>query len=279
LYYCTNTAQVGGLLFPAGVRLCYRSLDGGMAWDAGRVLLQKPASHFPQCQGVGEQFDSLDGYYPTADAQGRLYLIIRCGPTTESIGVDAPPSTAYVLRSDDEMATWHQVGVAPALPTGYGLAGKGPFKEELRADHDGNLYLVRGTQGPSDGLYLTVSGDRGVTWTAPRKMLVPGTHLAASPTWQVAVGSPGHAAVAYAGSSSAPPCAPSSSSCGDLSMYLVETSNALSPAPVFRGAALNGPGDRTAYQLAGKDFTDVTIGPDAVARAVFPGGYVGWLGR
>ena len=274
LYYCTNTGQVGGLVFPAGARVCYESLDGGVTWDSGRPLLLKPGGNFLQCNGQGEWFDSLDGYYPTADAAGRLYLEIRCSPTHENFGGPLP-STAYILRSDDEMASWTLVGEAPPLPHDYGLSGN-PYKEELRADADGNLYLVRGTGSPSNALYLWISRDGGVTWSDSVKLSIPGTQLSNDPMWQIAVGAPGHLVVDYAATGVGASCV-SQTECPNLDMYLVETNNALSDDVLFRGARLNDPDDHTHYMLAGSDYTDVSIGPDGVARAAYPGGYIGWL--
>ena len=275
LYYCTNTAQVGGLVFFAGTRVCYTSGDGGTSWEGPRILLQKPTGHFPECGGLGEQFDSLDGSYPTADAEGRLYLLVRCGVQTESLA-GPTPSTAYVLRSDDEMATWTNLGEAPPLPSGYGTMGSA-YKEELRSDPAGNLYLVRGTQDPTYALYLWVSTDHGATWANPRVITIPGSHLAASPMWQIAVGAPGRLFVDYTGSAVLPPCPASSSGCTGVSMYLTVTDNALAADVAFEGAALNTSRDHTSYFFPGGDFTDVVTGPDGLARAAFPGGYVGWL--
>ncbi|TMA24138.1 MAG: hypothetical protein E6J87_24385 [Deltaproteobacteria bacterium] len=276
LYYCTNTAQAGGLEFLAGARVCYKSVDGGATWDAGRTLLLKPVGNFLECAGQGEMFDSLDGSYPTADPSGRLYLLIRCGVETENFAGPPPIDSAYIVRSDDEMATWTQVGQPPPLPPGYGTSGI-PYKEELRADADGNLYLVRGTGSPTNALYLWVSRDGGATWSGQRQLSIPGTALSDDPMWQLALGSPGRLAVNYAGTQgSSNPCS-GATSCSDLNMYLVETDNALDPNVVFRGAALNDPNDHTSYMLGGSDFSDVTIGPDSVFRAAFPGGHIGWL--
>src|SRR5439155_8246162 len=135
---------------------------------------------------------------------------------------------------------WTQVGQPPPLPPGYGTSGI-PYKEELRADADGNLYLVRGTGSPTNALYLWVSRDGGATWSGQRQLSIPGTALSDDPMWQLALGSPGRLAVNYAGTQgSSNPCS-GATSCSDLNMYLVETDNALDPNVVFRGAALNDP--------------------------------------
>jgi hypothetical protein len=115
-----------------------------------------------------------------------------------------------------------------------------------------------------------VSRDRGLTWTPPQQINLPGTRIVNEPLWQVSVGEPGHLVVDYAGTQGAGP---------DLNAYLVETTNALADHPVFRGAALNDPnGDwHEPYALGSEDYTDVEIGPDGIARAAFPRGKVGYL--
>ncbi|MDT7547757.1 MAG: repeat-like domain [Actinomycetota bacterium] len=270
LYWCTNTSVVGGVVFPFGVRMCFTSHDGAATWDTGRILLNKPVASFPECIGRGELFDALDAYYPTADASGRLYMIVRCGPTDEYVSGPPTANPAFIVTSDDEMATWTKVADAPALPAGYGSPAGVAYKEEMRADRDGNLYLVRGTGTPTGTLHLWVSKDGGRHWSTDRTISLPGTHSVDAPLWQIAVGEPGHLVVDYAGTQGSSP---------NLNAYLIDTTTALSADPVFRGAVLNDPRGKVhlVNQLAAYDYTDVEIGPDGLARAAFPFGLVGSL--
>jgi hypothetical protein len=270
LYWCTNSSLFGGIVFPAGVRVCFKSLDGGSSWDLGRILLNKAAANFPDCTGRGEMFDALDAYYPTVDGAGRLYMIVRCGPTTEYIGGPPTSNPAFIVTSGDEMATWQKVADAPPLPSGYGVPAGDAYKEELRADRDSNLYLVRGTGVPNGSLHVWTSKDGGSHWSPDRTITMPGTRSVEAPLWQIAVGAPGHLAVDYAGTQG---------SSSALNAYLVETTSALSDRPVFRGAVLNDPAGTVhlVNQLGAYDYTDVAIGPDEVARAAYPFGLVGNL--
>jgi hypothetical protein len=200
------------------------------------------------------------------DAKGTIYLPRGwCGEP-------------YLAISKDEGDTWTRIKVADK-PLPYDPAN-GAWANDSGAavDAQGNLYYtwVADDYHP----YLTISRDRGKTWTKPVDILPPGVIRTQNPS--IDVGSPGKIAIAFLGSqqqASAPGAQVT------WSGYITESADALAANPTFYAAPVDDPNGNPLWKgecgssiRCGNmgDFYEVRIGPDGLPRAAFvnscPGG-------
>lgn len=132
----------------------FRSADGGVTWSAPELLpLTLPN------RTLGGHFDPVVAH----DRTGIAYLAV-VGNTL--VG----HTTIAVYRSTDDGRTW----------TGHDvIGGRGSLNDKpwIAVDtsggpNDGSVYLAWIDTSGSEigGLYLSVSRDRGITWSAPRKI-------------------------------------------------------------------------------------------------------------
>ena len=221
-------------IFGAGGRACHRTLDGGTTWT---LAANPPAGGDP----VG---DNSSGPH-----RGSLWMVASAL---------VPGGDANLARSDDEAATWPIV-LNPADGTPVTVPGGG----ELRVDTAGNLYAFHGRM-------MRISQDYGVTWTAPLDMTAPDARGRSIGQSAVAVGAPGHVAVAYL-------VARTDGSGSDG--FITVTHDALkadgtpNPDALFYASTVNSP-DRqliTAGAAAGgrDDYISVDVGPDGTPWAAF----------
>jgi len=233
-YWCGNNA-----LFVYVGRECWRSLDGGLSWSFASVLFTRGPSQRPECGGNEEQFNDGDGNYPEAAPDGSLYVMVVCGGNT------------FLARSTDEAATWPIVRV-------HGTPLTIPAADELRVDASGNFYAVH---KDGDRLLLSVSRDRGLTWSPPVNVVAPdATRL---DQWFVAVGKPGQVAFAYlAGDGNGP---------GYEALHTM-TKDGLAGQPTFLSAIGNDPAhplNASTGQPAKDDFIGVDLAPDGSAWGAY----------
>ncbi len=184
LYFCANT-NVGFVSPVIAGRLCFRSLDGGTTWDRGAVLFTGAAPQHTECNGQGEVYSAIDGYYPQAAPDGSLYVMVACAGST------------YLARSTDEAMTFPILRgqTAPVtLPVPSPQLGGIGGSPELRITRDGTFLLAY-----QDGnkLMLRLSHTRGITWSKPVDVTAPG--VAGIKMWSLAVSPRGDAAFAYLG--------------------------------------------------------------------------------
>jgi hypothetical protein len=183
-YFCANT-NVGFVSPVIAGRLCFRSLDGGATWDREATLFTGAVPQHAECNGQGEVYSAIDGYYPQAAPDGSLYVMVACAGTT------------YLARSTDEAATFpilrgQSAPLTLPVPTpGPGDVGGTP---ELRILGDGTFLL-----GYQDGnrLLLLLSHTRGVTWSKPIDVTAPG--VTGVKQWSFAANGRGDIAFAYLG--------------------------------------------------------------------------------
>src|SRR3954449_10716064 len=183
-YFCANT-NVGFVSPVIAGRLCFRSLDGGATWDRGATLFTGAAPQHSECNGQGEVYSAIDGYYPQAAPDGSLYVMVACAGKT------------YLARSIDEAATFPlvpgQTGpvTLPVATPGPGSVGGTP---ELRITDDGTFVLAY-QQG--NKLMLRISSNRGVTWGKALDATAPG--VAEVKQWAFAVSGRGDVSFGYLG--------------------------------------------------------------------------------
>ncbi len=218
VYLCSNLND-----FSASNLWCYRSLDGGHSFAVTGGFPDPPPR--PDC---GTEHAARPG---AVGVDGDLYFpVYQCGDLSVAI-------------SRDEGTTWQLVHVAESPVQDL-------YISSLAADDQGNLYLawIAGDGGAGGGSapgapnpategilgegtpMLSLSRDRGATWSAPAALAPPGT------------GSARHIAVTAEGSGQVAVSFLASADGGShLNGYLAETPNALAPAPLWWAASLNDP--------------------------------------
>ncbi len=239
--------------------ICQKSLDGGQTWIAtGQGFFGSPIGTHPQCDGETESPNFSPWAAP--DPQGRLYELLFCAGRT------------YLMRSEDEGATWPIVAQVPFVIPNVGPGQTG--SAELRSDAEGNLYLAWANPGnPNPNgpytpgkVYLAISRDGGLSWGPALSVLAPGvqgirTHFG----FDVSV--PGHVALSYLGMTAGR---------GGFDGYITETSDALARRPMFWSAVVNDPsqvpldnGSKGSSNGLGLDYVSVSIGPGGTPWASF----------
>jgi hypothetical protein len=217
-----------------------RSLDGGETWTSvsGSTLPLKPVDN-----GCPEGEWVIYGSGVTTP-DGALYLgLRRC--TRLGIAVSRDQGESWTVSDVPGARLVAYAGIF----SHYSLFNL-MVAEPLATDSDGNLYAVWNDE--QDALQLSVSRDQAVTWSAPLAIAPPGvphTVFAAAATR-----APGVLAVAFYGSDD---------DRKTFNAYVVETQNALEPAPTFWGARLNSPKDPPLFS-EGFDlgYRDVLTGGD-----------------
>jgi hypothetical protein len=199
-----------------------KSTDGGVTWAE--------AGGFPI--GLAANNCSLTDYIlfgaSTVTADGTIRIAgRRC-------------TKVAIATSSDEGKTWSVADVPNTKLIAGGTTASIPFNpnyvltQPITADDQGNLYVIY----PDDKnlLRLTVSRDKGKTWSTPVVISAPNikrTHLAS-----MTVKEPGKIAIAYYGSES-------DKQSGSYSAYVAESSNAFSAKPAFKSQMINAPSDPT----------------------------------
>ena len=276
VYFCANT-NVGFVSPVIGGRLCFRSLDGGDSFAQASVLFSGSAPQHAECGGQGENYSAIDGYYPQAAPDGRLYVMVACGGVT------------YLARSDDEATSFpvlHAQGKAVTLPVPATQPGDIGGTPELRIGKDGT-FLLAYLQGSK--LLVRLSSTRGVTWSKPLDVTPPG--VTAIKQWSFAASADSDFAIAFLGRRHGQ---------STWDAYLTSGRNVLAgirsaKGPVFYAGQLNPPKRPLLYgdsvqgsgylsgpggvnvlfpppfnnQMMGNDFIGAAIGPDGTPWGSF----------
>jgi BNR repeat protein len=202
VYYCAN-AQDG----EESVLVCHRSRDGGSSWE---LTGSTPDPVPPQPGCSPEELRSTRGGEVGPD--GVLYFpTYSCDDRTLGLAV-----------SRDQGDTWSRSKALEAEIQDL-------YPPALAIDTDGTLYVAWRGEG---GLpYLTVSTDRGESWSAPKMIAPPGVN--AMRRLGIVAREPGHIVVAYLASTDG----------GDsYDAYMTESRNAADAEPTFWSAVVNDPG-------------------------------------
>lgn len=253
VYYCANLQDNGPHLV-----YCYRSLDGGKSFaQVGGFPNGSPP---PSCQ------DTLDAPRGRAvGPSGTVYMIVdRCD---EGVALST---------SHDEGDSWTQTPVSRTVVESLPVTS-------LAVDRHETLYAAW-TDAADHLPYVTYSRDRGRTWGRPAMVAAPGVNRIDARTLAIAVDRPGHAAIAYSGSTNGG---------RTYNGYLAESSDALARKPIWWSASVNDPAhplERGAPSTLYGDrewFSTVEFGADGTPWAGFhcvrtercPGNRVGMVGR
>ena len=266
VYRCTiNTLALAGL---STTSTCQRSLDGGRAWlPPGAPAFVTPADALP---------DYCDGAlgHGIVDDTGRVWL---------PKGLCGQPWLAW---SDDEGLSWERVQVAS---TGMNRnAGNYPGHEAgVGVDPAGMVYYFWVAE---DRLpYLSISDDRGASWSAPLMVAPPGLIETTLP--ELTVGGTGKIAFVYLGSTNSPgqPWPMHECDIGECideypplpeyddttwNGYIGVSFDASAPEPTFYTAAVNAPDAPLVRGICEAvrcpsvgDFLDIRIAPDGTPWA------------
>lgn len=233
VYYCFNRVLDSS---------CSRSLDGG------RTFLPAGAPAFLGYEpGGGGEYEGLCGGlhgHVAADAQGRLYMPKgHCG-------------TPYLAVSEDGGLTWTRTAVSDAIPT-----ARGYLTEHLSVavDDAGTVYFTWWDDRHLP--WLAVSRDHGRTFEQPMMVAPPGVAEVNFPV--VTAGAAGHIAIHFPGTTDAR----QDNERRPWNSYIVMSTNADEPAPVFLAAMANDPadpvhrGDCTGRCAGMYDFLDIVVSP------------------
>lgn len=231
LYFCFNRVADSS---------CVRSADGGL------TSVPTAPAFFGSDPAAGPVCGGLTGHL-AADSEGRIYLPKgHCG-------------LPWIARSDDGGNSWTRVRIAGHTPMA-------DHEVSIAIDTADNIYAVW-----QDGTYrlpfLSVSRDRGQTWSTPIAFAPPGVHEVNFPT--IVAGDPGRIAVLFPGSESED----WEDETRPWNLYVVMSVNALDDNPTFTWTTANdskdpvhrgacGPGRCDAADGGSMfDFLDIQVSP------------------
>ena len=226
--------------------------------------------------------------FPLSTSGGGVVVLPRddicrvwCAPTARRLATMWPKHSKIpvtrrtvlgIAISRDEGATWtHQTIALTQIQNIY--------IQSTAVDADGNLYIA--WTGPSTLPYLTISRDRGNTWSTPIPLAAPGVQQVR--TVAIAARRPGEIALAYQGTTDGT----------NFNGYITSTRDALAKRPIYWSATVNDPaeplvngsdsqtfGDRILYltNVIGSDGS-VWAGFHCAKTAACPGQRLGVMGR
>jgi hypothetical protein len=199
----------------------FRTHDDGDSWQ-GPVVVSPDAADItdpanPDCGLVGSQQVAPA---PAVGHQGEVYLVWQHGPTFDIDGIASKTSRIAFARSLDGghtfsapqfLATFNNMRENP--PVGYGknrMNDQPRIAVATRGANRGRIYVtfyqaeqpvtsaVTAQSAVSSDIYITWSDDRGVTWTAPKRVTTPVPATGLKRFWPtVAVQPGGEVVVAY----------------------------------------------------------------------------------
>jgi hypothetical protein len=216
LYFSTPTPiSTPAIIVNPKSQAVLKSTDGGQSWnEVGGFSINAKENGCPASEYVlwGDGAVAPDG---TVYIGGR-----RCNQFGVSI-------------SQDEGKTWNVINVPGSKLITYKFVTNVPFNPNyimptpLTIDSAGNVYAVWPDE--KDLLRLSISKDKGKTWTTPVVISDPKVAHVIYPA--ITVKKPGTIAIAYYGSADGK----------QFNGYMAESVNALSGMPVFKSQTINDP--------------------------------------
>jgi hypothetical protein len=257
VYYCANAGEVP--LGDQSFLVCQKSLDGGttFAFVGGTPDQVPPAS---QCG--------------TVVRETRPGIVGRDGVLYFPQDVCGQGTRLRLAVSADEGRTWQ---TRPVFDTTI----QDLYPPAIAVDADNDLYLA--WKGAGGLPYLTVSRDRGASWSAPLEVGAPG--VTEIRRLAVTAREPGHAAISYLGSTDGGTT---------FNAYITESRDAHAANPTFWSAPVNNPAAAPVALGSNSEtfgdriqFLNEMIGADGTPWAAFhcartalcPGQRVGIAGR
>lgn len=214
---------------------CGRSHDGGVTF----VPTRDPA--FLGVNEDGELCGGLHGHL-AADSTGRIFL-----PKGHC---DFP----WVAISEDGGDTWTRVKISGHIPMPH-------HEVSVAVDASDNLYAVY-WDARWRLPFLSVSTDHGRTWSTPLMIAPPGVHEVNFPT--IAAGDAGRIAITFPGTT----VKGTNDSTRPWNSYVLVSTNALDPDPLFVWTTANDPADPVHRGDCGPgrcggmlDFLDIQVSP------------------
>jgi hypothetical protein len=190
--------------------------------------------------------------------------------------VDRCDEGVALSTSHDEGQGWKQTPISGAVTENMPVTS-------LAVDGEGTLYVA--WTSASDHLpYVTISRDRGASWSRPALVAAPGVNRIDGRTLAIAVDRPGRVGLAYSGSTD---------NGATYNGYMGESDDARVADPVWWSASVNDPahpllrGAPSSLYGDREWFSEVTFGSDGTAWAGFhcvrtdlcPANRVGMVGR
>ena len=224
----------GGPHAPTGPATIYETQNSGLC-NGGLLQLNRSVDDGVTFLPVGVVNSDLSqfGYVADAAVQGAVESRMAVDQTTGAIYVawatqaiqdttNASTRLLLIGRSTDGGATWTNTLVY-AGPVGTSIANLFPV---LALDNGGNVYAAFSTQlaGSLAGVYLTVSTDRGSTWSAVQRVS-PADQTAVFPA--IAAGDNGRVDFTWIGT----PATSVSDPSAQWNIYFAQSRNASSGSP------------------------------------------------
>lgn len=214
-----------------GLRQVHRSLDGGKTW----ALMHNPASVTTE---AGAGFAAPDGTlyfdYPEFIGFDPKRILNETYPFKPG-----NLCRAMIAVSEDFGETWRQEAI-PGSQMCLSMTGQ----QRVTADKAGTVYALW-TDDRDNQVYLVVSRDKARTWSAPVKVMPPGTTFN-NGNANIIAGEPGHVLISALNTSAVEnPRRWIVSGYGVWNAYVSESFNADSSAPTFRSANIDPPDDAT----------------------------------
>lgn len=214
-----------------GVRLVYRSLDGGETW----TRMENPASVTTEAgAGVAAPDGTVYFDYPEFIGFDPARILNRIYPFDPG-----NLCRAMIAVSEDFGVTWRQEAIPDSLAC-KSLTGQ----QRVAVDKAGTVYALWSDDRDSQ-IYLVVSHDKARTWSAPVKVMPPGAMFNNGQA-NIIAGEPGHIVISSLNTSAQiNPRRSIVSGYGTWNAYLTESFDADANSPHFRSTDLDPPNDPT----------------------------------
>lgn len=240
-----------------GVREVYRSLDGGTTWEK----MKNPASVTTEAgAGVAAPDGTLYFDYPEFIGFDPNRILNKVYPFKP-----ANLCRAMIAVSEDFGETWRQEAIPNSLAC-KSLTGQ----QRVAVDKAGTVYAIWNDDRDSQ-IYLVVSRDKARTWSAPLKVMPPGTTFNNGHA-NIIAGEPGHILISSE-NTTAPenPRRSIVSGFGIWHAYLTESFDGDTSSPNFHSVDLDPPDDPTLDLGESPSEAEAYLGisPDGEAWAVF----------
>ncbi len=240
-----------------GIRPVFRSLDGGTTW----AKMKNPASVTTEAgAGVAAPDGTLYFDYPEFIGFDPYRVVDKTYPFKP-----ANLCKQMIAVSEDFGETWRQEAIPNSLACNMQTG-----EQKVAVDKAGTVYVVW-TDDRDNQIYLVVSRDKARTWSAPIRMMPPGTTFNNGHA-NIVAGEPGHIVISSLNTTArSNPRRWIVSGYGVWHAWLSESFNANGAVPSFRSVDLDPPHDPTLAEGESPSEAEAYMGisPTGEAWAVF----------